>query len=242
MADAAQADLLMKFVLKSKNGGIGGGVNSESVLDVIKSDPFMEGFKSADYDDYSNFFEVQTFDFSLNVKPKDESTTAPGPQGGPHAGPHGSPHVTQYTSGPAPAAKDQFSRWRSAKENEYSDIVYPIDFENFSFTRIIDSASPLFFQACCNQESFFSATLVKRVASVVTGDKVRKQLGYLRFDIHNVMLTSFSWNDGELITETCTFICEKMKARYRQQHANSALMPEVPPVKWDQNKHGKGSE
>jgi type VI protein secretion system component Hcp len=230
MADAPKSDLVMKFVLKAPGSGSpgqpGGPVYAEAVIDVVKSDEFMKGFTPADYQYYSNFFEVQTFDFSIAVKPEDEST-----------GPGAAATQGMPTVGPPAAAKDQYSRWRSAKEGEYEKIFYPIDFETFTFTRIIDSASPIFFQACCTQQTFYSATLVKCVASVRSNDQVRMALGYLRFDFKDVLLTGFSWSDGELVTETCTFICKSMKIRYKAQSADSALKAAIE-IDWDQQRDG----
>ncbi len=232
MSDAPKYDLIMKFVLKVPGSGspgqAGRAVYAESALDVTKGDKLMDGFDAASYDFYSNFFEVTNFDFSVAVKPQDDSVGAMS-----QAGP--------VTAGPAPAAKDQFSRWRSAKEDEYMNIKkYPIDFDTFSFSRTIDSASPIFFQNCCNQESFFSASLVKRVAATDSVKNMSAPRAYLRFDFADVLLTSFSWSDGDLVTESCTFICKKLTIRYARQKQDNTLL-EPMQVEWDQKKNGEAS-
>lgn len=230
MTDQTKAELMMRFVLKPTATQAGGDVYAESASDIVPDDPFMEGFQAADYDDYSNFFDVQSFDFSMAVKPQDDGVGALS-NAGRGNGAHG--------HGGVPVAHDQFSRWRSATEHEYSKIKFPIEFDSFSFTRVIDGASPIFFSACVNQNSFRSATLVKRIASVRTSDGQRLSLGYLRFEFHDVLLTSFAWTDGDLVTETCSFICKKMTIKYRRQRPDSSLASPIQPIEWDQKKNGE---
>ncbi len=223
----SKSDVVMKFVMKGSNP-----VWAESTLDVLKSDPFMEGFTAvSDYDDYSNFFEVTSFNFTIQVKPQDQGVGALSRQGvGPAA-----------AAAPAGAAQDQFSRWRSATRDEYKKIRFPIEFDTFTFTRMIDGASPSFFSACCNQESFESAALVKRVASGLRGGAARESVGFLRIDFRDVLLTGLAWDDGDMITERCTFICKAMRVRYRQQQPDSGLLPATEAV-WDQQKDGQAND
>jgi type VI protein secretion system component Hcp len=222
--DESRSDIVMRFVMKG-----GGPVWAESTLDVLKEDPLMHGFKPiSSYDDYSNFFEVTSFSFAVAVKPKEEGVGALSRGTGTHGA----------NGGNAPAAQDQFSRWRSATEEEYRKIRFPLEFDTFTFTRVIDGASPTFFSACCNQESFESAALVKRVASGVRGGTSRESFGYLRLDFKDVLFTGISWDDGDLVTERCTFICKAMRVRYRQQKADSSLLPAIETV-WDQQKDGR---
>ena len=146
--EESRADMVMKFVMKG-----GGPVWGESTLDVLKEDPLMHGFKAiSSYDDYSNFFEVTAFSFAVQVKPHEEGVGALSRNTGAHGA----------NGGRAAAAQDQFSRWRSATEDEYKKIHFPLEFDTFTFSRVIDGASPTFFSACCNQESFERASLVKR--------------------------------------------------------------------------------
>ena len=242
MADKPTSDLVMMFLDQNNKS-----VLAESALGVLKDDPFMEGFRAiVDYDEYSNFFEVSTFTFSMSVKPQDESVGAlsghgggargaPGAQGGGAAPAH-----TVSFPGRAPAAHDQFSRWRSAKNDEYKDIRFPIEFDTFNFSRIIDGASPPFFQACCNQHNFRSAALVRRVEIGSRGGGERQAKGFLRLDFRDVALTSINWDDGELVTESVTFICKALKVRYRQQIADSHLLGASEAV-WDQDKDGSSN-
>ena len=226
MPDETKSDIVMKFVMKG-----GGSVWAESTLGVLKADPFMDGFSAVtDYDDYSNFFEIKTFSFSVAVKPQDEGVGALSKAGQPAGG----------GGGPAQAAHDQFSRWRSATRDEFQKIKFPIEFDTFTFERIIDGASPGFFSACCNQESFESAALVKRISSGVRGGTDRMSFGYLRIDFRDVLLTGLAWDDGDMVTERITFICKAMRVRYRQQQADSSLLPATEAI-WDQQKDGQSS-
>jgi type VI protein secretion system component Hcp len=211
--DDSKSDIVMMFVDSS-----GTAVLAESTLDVLKGDPFMAAgwtggkpvpaFEAiTDYNDYSNFFEVTSFNFNIKLNPRDDSQ---------------SKLSGASKSSGAHVVSDQFSRWRSASNEDVKDIPLPVDFDNFTFTRVIDGASPRFFDACCNQVSFQSAVLVKRVA--VGGGLgtavVQRSVGFLRFDFRDVMLTSVDWDDGDLVTESCTFICKAMRVRYRQQRAS----------------------
>ncbi len=202
----ATSDIVMKFVYAD-----GGPVFSESALDASGDDDFMKGFKPiTDYNDYSNFFECSGFNFTAALKPKDQGVGALNQQG-------------QAATGRAPAAADQFSRWRSASESEYQKITFPSIIDSFTFTRVIDSASPVFFSACCNQVSFRSAAMVRRVSVGQLGGEKRNAAGFLRMDFKDVLLTSVNWSDGELVTESCTFICKAMRIRYRQQTPDARL-------------------
>jgi len=71
--------------------------------------------------------------------------------------------------------------------------------EPFSFTRMIDRASPLLFENCANSISFASATLVKRK---VTGQTLALQ-AFLRMDFKDVLIVGISWDDGDILKEKC---------------------------------------
>ena len=225
MSDKTTSDLVMMFLDKDGNT-----VWAESTLDVLPKgqDPLMEGFEQIkSYDDYSNFFEIKTFSYNITVKPDDEGVGALSQHGSQSSG----------FPGRTPAAGDAFSRWRSAKDDEYKKIGFPIEFDTFSFTRVIDGASPAFFRACCNQESFKSAALVRRVATGLVRGQDRKSEGFMRLDFKDVMLTGINWDDGELVEETVTFICKNLRVRYRQQAADASLGGATE-ANWDQDRDG----
>lgn len=218
--DQTASDMVMKFTLMS-----GGDVPAEGVIEIDKDDKLMEGFSPAAYRDYSNYFEITDFEFSLKVNEKDEdigglSKPAMASRDG------GNGRMPRVAAGP-------FSRWRSATDNEYTKIRYPVEFDKFTFTRLIDSASPVFFQACCNSETFASAVLVKRVSRGDAGKERRIAWGYLRFRFEKVLIIGVDWDDGEVVKETCTFICQKLEITYKQQRMSGGLGSGMD-VTWDQ--------
>lgn len=199
--DQDKTDLVMQFVLN------GQPVWAECALKIWEKDTLMKDFKGADYDNYSNFFEVKSFDFKLALKEDDESGS-----------PHGQPARQPSTASKA-AASGQFARWRSASNSEFKKIKYPLEVDTFSFSRIIDGASPVFFQSCCTSQTFDSAVLVKRLSQGGTGPDgdVLPSVGYLRIDFTGVLITSIGWDDGEMIEEKCECHAKGMTIRYRQQ-------------------------
>ena len=225
MSDSSKSDMVMMFVDKS-----GAPVWAESTLGVLPGDPLMKGFTAIQsYDDYSSFFEVSTFSFSVALNPQDQGTGALSQQ-----------TQTASPSGSAPAAQDQFSAWRSASASDYKSIHFPLEFDSFSFSRVIDGASPIFFAACCNQESFRHVALVKRAAVGMLGGSRMQSVGFLRLDFRDVLLTGINWDDGDLVTESCTFICKAMKVRYSRQMADGQMLPSVE-ANWDQQKDGSAN-
>ena len=198
MADS-KTDLVMKFVLD------GNAVECESNLDVSKDDTLMEGFdRNTSYDDYTNFFEVDTFSMSMQLRGDDQSVSTL----------HQHAHSKQPTAQPAGG---QFERWKSASQDEYKNIRFPLEFEKFTFERIVDSASPVFFRCCCNSKTFDSAILVKRVSQGVVDGIARPSVGYLKLKFTKVLITGIGWDDGDLVKEQCEFICQKMEITYRKQ-------------------------
>ena len=251
--DEPAYDIAMKFVLKG-----GGPVLAESTLQVTPGDVFMRDFHgSSDYKHYSNFFEVQSFDFSLAVEPEDAgkgnlSRGGAGPTPGGHPGGHpGSLAAGAHAgggSGTGPAngggSSDPFHRWRSATEEEARRLKFQLTFDSFRFSRIIDGASPIFFQMCCQQRRFESAALIKRVATgyrgMTGGD--RQSMAFMRMEFKDVMLKSVKWSDGELVTESVEFVCQWMSYQYRQQRADGTLEPPQQMAVWDRSKDSRRTE
>jgi len=220
MVDQSRADLMMKFVDKDRQV-----VWAESTLNASPGDSFMDGFEpTSSADEYSAFFEVKSFNFAIAVKPQDKGVGALSKQAAASAG-----------GGRPSAASDEFLRWRSAKEDEYRKIHFPVEFNAFSFTRLLDAASMPFFTACCNSVSFYSASLVKRVSVGTAGSDKMMPMGFLRFDFRDVLITGVNWDDGDLVSESCTFICRAMRVKYKQQQADGSLRPPVgQPAVWPQ--------
>ena len=225
--DDTSFDIAMLFVLKD-----GSAVWAESTMDKFPDDPLMQDFQPiTDYNDYSNFFEVTEFSFSLAVKAAEESV---GAMSRPGAG--NNQHQAHASS-----ADGAFDRWRSAVESEYRKIKFPLSFDTFSFSRVIDGASPTFFQACARQESFRSAALIKRVSGSRVSTKGRQALAFMRFDFRDVMLKSLSWDDGDLVTERCTFTCKEFDFRYRQQNPDGSLGQEKGKASWKRDRDSRVS-
>jgi type VI protein secretion system component Hcp len=235
--DESSFDIAMKFVAKG-----GATVWAESTLQKAPKDPFMGDFDPiSSYQDYSNFFEVQSFDFAMNVEPEDAASgnLKRGVGGGHAVGPVALP-VHPGTNGASGAkgvagtkAGDPFQRWRSATEDEARRIKFRLNFDSFRFTRVIDGASPIFFQYCSRQMPFESAAIVKRVATGLTGGTQRLSEAFMRIDFEDVLLKSIKWSDGELVTETCEFVCSTLKFQYRQQKYGGDLGAPISPAVWN---------
>jgi type VI protein secretion system component Hcp len=232
MADQTSSDLLMRFIRRDGDRTVW----AESMLDILpaKEDSFVEGFVPASsLDDYSNFFEISSFGISLGAKPGQNKDG--------HQVHDSKKPVAAGTPRAAGAEWNTFFRWatqRSSRSGQLSKSESPpdilVDFDQFSFSRIIDGASPDFFQACCDQVTFEEAILVKRVSTGLQGGDKRLSMGYLKFVFSDVLLISFGWEDGELITENCAFICKKMVLNYRQQDADGRLNAAVGELTWEQ--------
>ena len=237
--DDSAFDIAMKFVMKG-----GEAVLAESTLNIAKGDPLMTDFKPiTDYDDYSNFFEVLSFDFALNVEPEDAGSgnlsREAGIPGGfshqPYAGVQ--PGRPGFPGGHGPAkAGDPFQRWRSATEAEARRMKFELSFDSFRFTRVIDGASPRLFQYCSRQKSFESAAVVKRVSTGLHGGLDRQSFAFMRIDFTDVLLKSVKWSDGALVTESCEFVCNSLAFQYRQQMPDGRLLAPAEAAKWDRKK------
>jgi len=220
MSESVKADLMMGFTDQG-----GGYVWAESMLDVAPDDKFLNDYVVAPTADYfSSFFEVKSFSFAMAAKGDDKDTGAM------------SQKQQQEASGLPKVVQDAFTRWRSATDEEAKKIHFPVEFNTFTFSRLLDGASPTFFQACCNSTSFKSAALVKRVSVGTTKDRLGKARGFLRFDFRDVLMTGINWDDGELVTENCTFICRAMRVRYKQQRSDGTIDNEIANAIWPNRK------
>jgi type VI protein secretion system component Hcp len=169
----------------------GQAVAAECSLSVATGDPLMRDFTAG------HFFEASNFEMGMSLKGDDESNRRPGAQQTPSVG--------------------QFARWRSATQDEYKNVPFRLEFDRFCFRRLIDSASPIFFEACGKSRTFDSAVLVKRIAS---GDMA---VGYLRLDFTQVLIIGVAWDDGDVVAEQCDFICQGLTVAYRQQQADGGF-------------------
>lgn len=178
-------------------------VTAECTLTPAKGDKLMDGFNQQ----LQNYFEIYEFDFGMSLKESDDKS------------------VTTDSGA--------FARWRSASRTEYKKIVYPLEFDKFSFKRTLDRASPIFFASCCSSVTFDTATVVKRLAQ----DSDRPAFGVMRIDFTKVLLTGIDWSDGELITENIDFIAQKMTITLRGQSADGTISADKEyKMKWDPSK------
>jgi type VI protein secretion system component Hcp len=211
-------DVLMMVV-----GSDGKGVPAECQTELATGkdkDDMMDGFVKGTY------FELEDFDFGMNVEDRDDESTADNQTD------------TKKTDKKSGKGKAKFQRWMSmpigAKASIDSDGGYPVDLEPFSFTRHMDKASPLFFNAISSKLSFKSATVVKRKdVGAETGPQA-----FLRIDFTDVLFISIGWDNGEIVKEKCKFICRQVLVKYRPQ-AHSGLLGPVVSGAWSRKMETK---
>ncbi|MEJ0046399.1 MAG: type VI secretion system tube protein Hcp [Rhodospirillales bacterium] len=158
---------------------------------------------------------------------------------GHHGGEHFDPPPTaggaggRAGAGTANKSGGSFARWRSATDDSWKKAgTYPAYINEFSFTRLLDMASPVLFECCARKESFPFVTFIKRKSALARGQTEHESLAYLRIDLASVLITSIRWSDGDIIEESCQMKCQKMWITYWQQNVDSTLMP-LAPVKWE---------
>ena len=116
-------------------------------------------------------------------------------------------------------AAGAFDLWRSAEDKDIEKIAESLapSFKVVSFSKVIDAASPVIFEACTNAQKFAKAIIVKRISQGLSDAADLPTVAYLRFDFEEVLVTSVSWNDGDLVKEKITFEASSIKLRYRKQ-------------------------
>jgi type VI protein secretion system component Hcp len=213
-------------------------LNGESSLQVSPNDDFMKEFNSSTYTVYSNFFDVTQFDFNLELSEADSNESSA--DGG-----------------------MEFSDWYQQEDpvkkfaSQSSPIKYDIKKISGSISKVVDSASPLFFQNCCLKQPFKQAILVKRAfvggtmggrgfgfsASIGVGGASlsigggsssgdSKAMAYLRIEMKEVLITQVGWDDGDVVSEKLSFSCKAMVINYKRQKDNGTLLPGTELFKW----------
>jgi type VI protein secretion system component Hcp len=209
----AMNDLFMYMTDESGND-----MKGESSLQIAKRsslETMMQDFKSADYVNYSNFFDVTEFDFNIEMDDSDQSGKSDS------LGAHGDWYIH----------KDPLKKFADQKNQHKLKKI------TGTFGKLVDSVSPIFFQNCCNKSPFKKAVLVKRAFTglpVAIGDS--SGLGYLQILMTDVRITSVSWTDGELLEEKIRFKCEHMEIYYRTQSNDGNLIGKVPLMNWTWSK------
>ncbi len=207
----SQGDLLMKFVQAN-----GEAVKAEGTSSLTSANSLVADFLPGKY------FEIDSFGLGLNVEDSEIGSNALNPSSSERGG-----------AAEATAHKQKFSAWRDAKKktrSQIAQIAYPVVLEPFSFSRLMDRASPIFFQNCCNSVSFESASLVKRKP---TGASMALQ-GFLRIDFKNVLIIGVDWDDGQAVKEKCKFICRGVSVQYKRQ-ANDGSLGAASNAEWSRD-------
>lgn len=197
----------------------GKDMKGESSLRIARSsalETMMTEFKSAEYDNYSNFFDLTDFDFSIELEDTDKTG------GSDSVGPHADWYMHKNPL-------ESFANQRNDPRNNQ----YKLKKVSGTFGKVVDSVSPILFQNCCLKRPFQKAILVKRA---FTGATARKDdssaLGYLRIFMTNVMITNVSWNDGDVVEEKIRFKCEHMEVYYRKQENPGRLDKQIELLNW----------
>lgn len=144
------------------------------------------------------------------------------------------------------SSKNAKRRSRGGKFGSYilrekDDIKYPVELQEISVTRQLDSASPIFLEACLTQQAFKKAVIVKRkVVGGVTETSTVHHLGFLRMEFTEPLITSVDWEDGDVIKEKLKFVCRGLSVSYRPQKNDGTLGDPVPMV-WDPKRAITGS-
>jgi type VI protein secretion system component Hcp len=213
MASSEMSDLFMYVV-----GDDGKPLDGESSMLVEKGDKFMTEFKSADYDSYSNFFDVTEFQFAMKLGDKDASTSS-GSSGASAGTSLGISHADWYL------LEDPV--------HKMSKDLYQLEKVAGSFGKVMDSVSPAFFQKCCEKATFKEMVLVKRALTTgATHDQESKAFGYLQIRMGKVRITSVAWTDGDFVEEKISFKCQHLKILYRPQKYSGVLDADKQLVDW----------
>ena len=194
MADGSKTDIVMMLWLNNRP------LEAECGLSIAPNDPLMTDFKN----NPGHFFELTDFDFNLKLDGADK--TAEDQEGSPSA-----------------AAGMDFSRWYQYGPRDPAKTVYPVKFSSGGFERGIDCASPAIFQCCCEKTAFNKAIIVKRLSTGDDAGGPAHPTGYLKLEFRDVLITSVSWSDGEMVVEKCEFDCQEVTATYRKQAVHGAI-------------------
>jgi type VI protein secretion system component Hcp len=204
MSDSrSTTDLLMRLVIERETGPFKSGpVAGESTLALSPGDTLVSDFTPG------QFFEIDDFDMEITLR---DDTSKSGSSSPSSNGPNAQSNEK---------LKGSFSRWRSAKDDEYKKILYPSDTDIFSFTRAMDRASLVLMGMCCLGGTFDSASVVKR-RSIGTSKLSRS---FLRIDFKKVLVVGVDWDDGAVIKEKCKFICRRLQITYHMQKADGSMI------------------
>jgi type VI protein secretion system component Hcp len=199
MPDDLNNELLMQLVADS--GPIPAECRTEVNTDA--DDLLLDFFNGT-------FFQVDDFTFGMSLDDQDAFSDAANASGGRGVGAAG--------QNKSPGPWIPFGKWKNGTVADNTAASFPLNIDEFSFTRRYDCASPVLFDKCGKSESLASAVLVKR--KVVGGNMLQ---AYLRFDFKDVLLTHISWQDADVIKENVKFVFKEMKVQYKVQSSSGKL-------------------
>ncbi len=191
MAERSPVDIVMML----KAGGTAIEAESQSAVDGETgwTDDFTAG----------KYFEIEDFDFGINVVDSDSPETK---------------GTGKEEAGRSKPKSGRFSKWVQgltvATGQGAGGTLYPVEMEPFSFTRQIDSASPLLFKNCFKTIPFDSGAVVMRKAGGLGATSDGTGLAFLRIDFTSVLFVAIDWDAGEVVKEKCKFVCRSVKVKY----------------------------
>lgn len=200
MAGSNETGDLLMFVAKTQSSLISG----EGMSDLTPMSEMLSGFK------VGKFFEISSFQFSIETMKKDENAKNLA-LFAKHLG-------AQFGAG-IPAALKQAPL--KPIDVKVADTAEPesCPIQPVSFSRPIDKGSPELMQLCIDSTTVYGAVVVKRKPA---GGKAAGE-AYLRFEFRGVLFTDVSWDNGESVTEKCSFITRAVTVKYRPQLPDGSL-------------------
>ena len=171
----------------------GEAIGAECGASLNPPDDLMKGFTPGKY------FQIEDFGFGVGLDESDGTETKPAKAAG------------------APTVK--YAQWRNEVAGLSGSTRYQLDVEAVSFTRMMDQASSVLFEACCQSTTLKSGAIVRRVA--LGGDAGAK--AYLRFDFTDVLITELDWDEGETIKERYKFFCRGVTMQFKPQSSDGSL-------------------
>ncbi len=119
-------------------------------------------------------------------------------------------------------SKVDYTRWREHDGVEGSGPSrFRVKPDVLSFSRLVDSSSPVLMQMCLSLAELDRVVLVKRHSVGGT-----TPLGFLRLEMEDVTIQSVKWDDGHAVKESCTFTFQSLAMRFQQRRPNGSALPE----------------
>lgn len=197
-------DVLMRIV--AKTGAMPAESRTEFMADKV-IDTLRTGFDIGKFCDLSAFKFAAGVETGLSKKEKKRAKAASDDQSRPRI------------------ERGLEIRQSQANKSVKRGQAEAMDMQPVEFTRVLDTASTLLFQAMTNCETLDEVSIAKRKAA---GTSNAGEI-FLRLDFQSVLVTELEWEDKEhVVEETGTFIYRSLTMRYRPQRANGTLGTIIP--------------